>query len=169
MIFDPTRASTWKLWSHTDWWIFTIRQKQQHVWMVHDRKKTICKLSWQHLLNELYCSFSRTNLYGIVGVQGTINSLIFGLFLKQLYDVINSNDPESNDRRVFVMDNASIHKSRHIHSLVKGKQEFWVFVHTKPHWTLQRNWFYQLDANLKHDNFKEGQYPSHLLKLLSTK
>ena len=67
-------------------------------------------------------AFSRTKLYGIMGVQGTINSLIFGLFLKQLYDVINSNDPESNDRRVLVMDNASIHKSRHIHSLVKGKK-----------------------------------------------
>ena len=64
-------------------------------------------------------AFSKTKLYGIMGVQGTVNSLIFGLFIKQICIIIDKDSPNNDDRRVLVMDNASIHKSHHIKSLIK--------------------------------------------------
>ena len=74
-------------------------------------------------------AFSKTELYGIMGIKGTTNSLIFGLFLKQLYDLLNVSDPYNNERRVLVMDNASIHKSNHIKSLIKGKKARILTIH----------------------------------------
>ena len=74
-------------------------------------------------------AFNKTKLYDIMGIKDTTNLLIFGLFLKQLYDLLNASDPYNNERRVLVMDNASIHKSNHIKSLIKGKKARILTIH----------------------------------------
>ena len=63
-------------------------------------------------------AFSKEKLYGIMGVQSSVNSLIFGLFLKRLLATFDMDSYENGDKRILVMENASIHKANHIKSLI---------------------------------------------------
>ena len=55
-------------------------------------------------------AFCKTKRNGIMRVKGMTNSLIFRLFLKQLYNFFNVSDPYSNEKQALEMDNVFIHK-----------------------------------------------------------
>ena len=112
------------------------RASNMHEWCMVGMKKYVnfhVNAFWMNFI----VVFSRRSFYGIMGVKGSTDSLIFGLFLKQLYDLFSASNREGSERRILVMENASIHKSNHIKWLVNNKkQEFWRFILMNLRWIL---------------------------------
>ena len=53
-----------------------------------------------------------------MGVNGTINAAIFGLFLKGLTESMQEYKYQNTNKQVLVFDNAPIHKANHIKKLL---------------------------------------------------
>ena len=66
-------------------------------------------------------AFSKFRFYGLMGSSGTIDSTIFGIFLYKLLKSIHKNHSIDSNNLIFVMDNASIHKSSHVAGMLKNK------------------------------------------------
>ena len=66
-------------------------------------------------------AFSKFRFYGLMGSSGTIDSTIFGTFLHKLLKSIHTNHSIDSNNLIFVMDNASIHKSSHVAGMLKNK------------------------------------------------
>ena len=47
-----------------------------------------------------FVAFSKEKLYGIMGLQCTVNSLIFGLFVKRLYAIFDKESYENGDKNL---------------------------------------------------------------------
>ena len=67
-------------------------------------------------------AFSSQKLHGIMGVQGTIDARIFGLFIQRLMANYRLEGDSADRRIVLVMDNASIHKAKFIKSIISNKR-----------------------------------------------
>ena len=63
-------------------------------------------------------AFSSSKFYAIMGVNGTINAAIFGLFLKRLTESMQEYRHLNTNKQVLVFDNAPIHKANHIKKLL---------------------------------------------------
>ena len=73
-------------------------------------------------------AFSSRKFYGIIGTSETFNSIMFGYFINELVRIIKSEmDLDSRDW-MLVMDNASIHKSLKIKSIIKGRRIRMMFI-----------------------------------------
>ena len=59
-----------------------------------------------------------SKFYAIMGVNGTINATIFGLFLERLMKLMQEHKPQNIIRQVLIIDNAPIHKENYIKKLL---------------------------------------------------
>ena len=92
---------------------FRDQVENTNAWRRKNGQQQYCKAYKYSFSMSFIVAFSSLKFYGIMSVDGRVDSTIFEHFLKSLINQINKNDL-SKMKSFIIMENASVHKAEHI-------------------------------------------------------